>query len=85
MAEHELSAYEVVERIKAAFAPYRTEFDISDLGMRLEFVVYDDEHRQILESHATKADTEFHRPSILEEILRDNREVLEMKGYKFTN
>ena len=85
MAEQQLRDSEIEERIQATFAPYDTEVDISDLGMRLEFVVYDDEHRQILESHATKADTEFHRPSILEEILRDNREMLEQKGYRFTD
>ncbi len=85
MAEHELSADEVVERIKAAFAPYRTEVYISDSGMRLEFFVYDDEGQQIHESHTKKADNEYQRPSTLEAILRDNRSVLELKGYKFTD
>ncbi len=85
MAEHELSADEVVERIKAAFAPYRTEVYISDAGMNLDFFVYDDEHRQILESHTTKADNEYQRPSILEAMLRDDRDVLELQGYKFTD
>ncbi len=85
MAEHELSADEVVERIKAAFAPYRTEVDISDLGMKLKYVVYDDEGQQIHESHTKKADNEYQRPSTLEAILRDNRSVLELKGYKFTD
>ncbi len=85
MAEHELSADEVVERIKAAFAPYRTEVDISDSGMRLKFVVYDDEQQRSQEVNTTKADNEYQRPSTLEAILRDNRSVLELKGYKFTN
>ena len=85
MAEHELSADEVVERIKAAFAPYRTEVDIYDLGMKLNFFVYNDEEQQILKSHTTKADNEYQRPSILEAILRDNRAVLELQGYKFTD
>ncbi len=85
MAEHELSADEVVERIKAAFAPYRTEVHISDSGMRLDFFVCDDEGQQIHYSHTTKADNDYQRPSTLEAILRDNRSVLELKGYKFTN
>ena len=85
MAEHELSADEVVERIKAAFAPYRTEVDISDLGMKLKFVVYDDEQQRSQEVNTTKADNEYQRPSILEAILRNNRSVLELKGYKFTD
>ncbi len=85
MAEHEVSADEVVERTKATFAPYDTKVDISDAGMNLDFFVYDDEHRQILESHTTKADNEYQRPSILEAILRDNRGVLELKGYKFAD
>ena len=85
MAEHELSADEVVERIKAAFAPYRTEVDISDYGMKLKFVVYDDEQQRSQEVNTTKADNEYQRPSILEAILRDNREVLELKGYKFAD
>ncbi len=85
MAEHELSADEVVERIKAAFAPYRTEVDISDSGMRLDFFVYDDEGQQIHESHTKKADNEYQRPSTLEAILRDNSSALELKGYKFTD
>ncbi len=85
MAEHELSADEVVERIKAAFAPYRTEADISDLGMKLKFLVYDDEQQRSQEFNTTKADNEYQRPSILEAILRNNREVLELQGYKFTD
>ncbi len=85
MAEHELSADEVVERIKAAFAPYHTEVEISDLGMKLKFVVYDDEQQRSQEVNTTKADNEYQRPSILEAILRDNREVLELQGYKFTD
>ncbi len=85
MAEHELSADEVVERIKAAFAPYDTKVDISDSGMRLDFFVYDDEGQQIYESHTTKADNVYQRPSTLEAILRHNRSVLKLKGYKFTN
>ncbi len=85
MAEHELSADEVVERIKAAFAPYRTEVDISDLGMKLKFVVYDDEQQRSQEVNTTKADNEYQRPSILEAILRDSRAVLELQGYKFTD
>ncbi len=85
MAEHELSANEVEERIKAAFAPYDTKVDISDSGMRLDFFVYDDEGQQIHESHTKKADNEYQRPSTLEAILRHNRSVLELKGYKFTN
>ena len=85
MAEHELSADEVVERIKAAFVPYRTEVDISDYGMKLKFVVYDDEQQRSQEVNTTKADNEYQRPSILEAILRDNRNVLELQGYKFTN
>ncbi len=85
MAEHELSANEVVERIKAFFAPYRTEVDISDLGMKLEYVVYDDEQLRSQEFQTTKADNEYQRPSILEAILRDNREVLDLQGYKFTD
>ncbi len=85
MAEHELSADEVVERIKAAFAPYRTEIDISDLGMKLDFFVYNEEEQQILESHTKKADNEYQRPSTLEAILRHTRSELELQGYKFTD
>ena len=85
MAEHELSADEVVERIKATFAPYRTEVDSSDLGMKLKFLVYDDEQQRSQEFNTTKADNEYQRPSILEAILRDNRDVLELQGYKFTD
>ncbi len=85
MAEHELSANEVEERIKATFAPYDTKDDISASGMRLDFFVYNEEEQQILESHTKKADNEYQRPSTLEAILRDNRSVLELKGYKFTN
>ncbi len=85
MAEHELSADEVVERIKAAFAPNRTEVDISDYGMKLKFIVYDDEQQRSQEVNTTKADNEYQRPSILEAILRNNREVLELQGYKFTD
>ncbi len=85
MAEHELSADDVVERIKAAFSPYDTKVDISDSRMRLDFFVCDDEGQQIHESHTTKADNEYQRPSILEAILRDNRSVLEQKGYTFSN
>ena len=85
MAEHELSADEVVERIKAAFAPYRTEVDISDLGLKLNFLVYDDEQQRSQEFNITKADNEYQRPSILEAILRDNRAVLELQGYTFTD
>ncbi len=85
MAEHEISAGEVVERIKTALSPYDTKVDISDSGMRLDFFVYDDEGQQIHESHTTKADNEYQRPSILEAILRDDRAVLELQGYKFTD
>ncbi len=85
MAEHELSADEVVERIKATFAPYRTEVHISDLGMKLDFIVYDDEQQRSQEFNTTKADNEYQRPSILEAIVRDNRDVLEQQGYKFTD
>ncbi len=84
MAEQDLSTDEVVDRIKAAFAPYRTEVDISDVGMKLEYVVYDEEQQRILTSGTTKVDTEYKRPSILEEALRDDRALLERKGYKFT-
>ncbi len=85
MAEHEISADEVVEKIKAAFAPYRTEVNISDSGMKLKFLVYDDEKQRSQEFNTTKADNEYQRPSILEAILRNNREVLELQGYKFTD
>ncbi len=85
MAEQDLSTDEVVERIKAAFAPNRTEVDISDVGMKLKYVVYDDEQQLVQEFHTTKAHTEYKRRSLLEETLQDDRALLERMGYKFAD
>ena len=85
MAEQDLSTDEVVERIKAAFAPNRTEVDISDVGMKLIYVVNDDEQQLVQEFHTTKVHTDYRRPSMLEEMLREDCALLERMGYKFTD
>ncbi len=85
MAEQDLTTDEVVERIKAAFAPNRTEVDISDVGMKLKYVVYDDEQQLVQEFHTTKVHTEYKRRSLLEETLQDDRALLERMGYKFAD
>ncbi len=85
MAEQDLSTDEVVDRIEAAFAPNRTEVDISDVGMKLKYVVNDDEQQLVQEFHTMKVHTEYKRRSLLEETLQDDRALLERQGYKFAD
>ena len=83
MAEQELSDGEVKDRIKAAFAPYRIEFEISDYGMVLKFTVCDDIRERSQSFTVLRSDLDFREPALLDQSLQQDRDELQRIGYEF--